>query len=102
MPRTRKQVQSHIQSDEMVFSKIEFGLWNSFIDTFFQSLSIFEPKNIIIENTTRQITHEENGTYGDKNQNISRMVMKTNISCSLTNISLKNNVLYAKWEVIER
>ena len=89
-------------TDEMVFSKIEFGLWNSFIDTFFQSLSIFEPKNIIIENTTRQITHEENGTYGDKNQNISRMVMKTNISCSLTDISLKNNVLYTKWEVIDR
>ena len=89
-------------TDNMVFSKIEFGLWNSFIDTFFQSLTIFDPPNIIVENTTRQITHEGNGTYGDKNQNISRMVMKTNISCSLTNISLKNNVLYAKWEVIER
>ncbi len=89
-------------TDNMVFSKIEFGLWNSFIDTFFQSLTIFDPQNIIVENTTRQITHEGNGTYGDKNQNISRMVMKTNISCSLTNISLKNNVLYAKWEVIER
>jgi len=88
--------------DEMVFSKCEFGLWNSLIDTFFQALSLFESDNVVIENTTRQISNERNTSFGDKSQNIARLVMKTNISCFITNLSLKNNYLYANWEIIER
>ena len=89
-------------SEEMVFSKCEFGLWNSFIDTYFQALTMFESKNVIIENTTRQIINENDTSYGDKSQNIARLVMKTNLSCRVSNLSLKNNCLYANWEIIER
>ena len=88
--------------DDMMFSKIEYGLWNSFIDTFFQSLTLFESNSVVVENTTRQITHEDNGVYTDKNQDISRLVMKTNISCFINTLSLKNNNLYADWEIIEK
>lgn len=89
-------------SDEMVFSKCEFGLWNAFVDSFFQALSMFESENIVIENSMRQITNEKDASYNDKSQNIARMVMKTNLSCSLVNLSLKNNCLYANWKIIER
>lgn len=89
-------------TDDIPFAKIEYGLWDSLIDTFFQALSLFEPNSVVVENTTRQITKENNGTYNDKNQNISRLVMKTNISCSLMNIYIKNNNLYTRWNITER
>lgn len=89
-------------SEEMVFSKCEFGLWNALVDSFFQVLSVFESENVVIENSTRQITSENNASYADKSQNIARLVMKTNLSCSLANLSLKNNCLYTNWEIIER
>lgn len=89
-------------NDEMVFCENKFGLWNSFIDTFFQAMSLFESKYVVVKNTYRQITQESNGAYEDKNQNIARMVMKTNTSCTLNKFSLKNNILYANWEIIEK
>ena len=85
----------------MVFSDINFGLWDSFVDTFFQSISIFESKDVVVKNTTRQISSEDNGMYKNKSQDISRLVMKTKISCRLKHLSLKNNKLYANWEIIE-
>ena len=88
--------------DDMVFSATNYGLWNSYLDTFFQALSVFESSNVLIKNTTRQITNEYNGVYGDKSQNIARLVMKTNVSCSLVKVSLNNNKLYANWEIIEK
>lgn len=88
-------------TDEMVFSDINFGLWDSFVDTFFQSISIFESKDVVVKNTTRQISSEDNGIYKNKSQDISRLVMKTKISCCLKYLSLKNNKLYANWEIIE-
>lgn len=89
-------------NDEMVFCENKFGLWNSFIDTFFQAISLFESKHVVVKNTSRQILQETNGVYEDKNQNIARLVMRTNISCSLTELSLKNNTLYANWKIIEK
>lgn len=89
-------------NDDMFFCENKFGLWNSFIDTFFQSLSVFESQQLVIKNTSRQILQETNGTYEDKNQNIARLVMRTNISCSLTKLSLKNNTMYANWEIKEK
>ena len=89
-------------NDDMIFSKNEYGLWNSLIDTYFQALTLFESNSVVVENTTRQITHENNGAYTDKNQDISRLVMRTIISCSLKTLSLKNNNLYADWEIIEK
>ena len=88
--------------ESMVFSATNYGLWNSYLDTFFQALSVFESQNVLIKNTTRQITNEYNGAYGDKTQNIARLVMKTNASCSLVKVSLNNNKLYANWEIIEK
>lgn len=88
--------------EDMVFSATNYGLWNGYLDTFFQALSVFESKNVLIKNTTRQITNEYNGAFGDKSQNIARLVMKTNVSCSLVDVSLNNNKLYANWEIIEK
>ena len=89
-------------TDEMVFSNTEFGLWNSFIDTFFQAVSIFESKDVVVKNTTRQILQENQGVYEYKTQDISRLVMKTNLSCRVSGISMKDNNLYAVWEIIEK
>ena len=46
--------------EDMVFSATNYGLWNGYLDTFFQALSVFESKNVLIKNTTRQITNEYN------------------------------------------
>lgn len=89
-------------NNEMLFSNTEFGLWNSYIDTFFQAISIFESKNVIVKNTTRQIKQEDNGLYKDKTQDISRLVMSTKISCSISELSMKDNNLYATWQIIEK
>lgn len=89
-------------TDDMMFSDNKYGLWNSFIDTFFQAISMFESKNVVIKNTARQISQENNESYGDKTQNISRLVMKTNIACNISRISLKDNCFYANWEIIEK
>ena len=89
-------------TDDMMFAKIEYGLWDSLIDSFFQALTLFETDSVVVENTARQITYEDKGMYGDKNQDISRLVMKTNVSCSLLNVSLKNNNLYGEWRITER
>lgn len=91
-----------VVTDDMVFSNTEFGLWNSFVDTFFQALSIFESKDVVVKNTSRQILHEDAGLYKDKTQDISRLIMKTNFSCHVSNISMKDNNLYAVWEFIEK
>ena len=37
--------------DNMVFSDIRYGLWNSYIDNFFQAVSNFEPTNIVLKNS---------------------------------------------------
>lgn len=88
-------------TDEMPFAENHYGLWDCYIDTFFQSLSNFESNNLIVKNTSRYITQENNGIFEDKLQNIVRSVAKTNISCKLTSLSFKNNKLYAKWEMSE-
>lgn len=88
-------------SGEMPFAENHYGLWDCYIDTFFQSLSNFESNNLIVKNTSRYITQENNGIFEDKLQNIVRSVTKTNISCKLTSLSFKNNKLYAKWEMSE-
>lgn len=88
--------------DNMVFSDIRYGLWNSYIDNFFQAVSNFEPTNIVLKNSTRHISLETDGDFGEKSQDIIRRVIKTKVSCSLMSLSLKNNKLYANWEIIER
>ena len=87
--------------DNMVFSDIRYGLWNSYIDNFFQAVSNFEPTNIVLKNSTRHISLETDGDFGEKSQDIIRRVIKTKVSCSLMYLSLKNNKLYANWEIIE-
>ncbi len=89
-------------NDNMVFVENKYGLWDCYIDSFFQAVSNFEPEDIVLKNSTRQITQENNGNYGDKSQDIMRRVIKSQVSCSLKSISLKNNVVYADWEIIER
>lgn len=89
-------------SDDMVFCNTEFGLWNSYIDTFLQALSIFESKYVVVENTSRAIRADNIETYDEKSQNLSRLVMRTNISCHLSDFSLKNNNFYANWIISER
>lgn len=89
-------------TEDMVFSNTEFGLWNSYIDTFLQALSVFESKYVVVENTSRAIKSDNTESYGNKSQNMSRLVMRTNISCQLSDISLKNNNLYADWIISER
>lgn len=89
-------------NDNMVFSDIRYGLWNSYIDNFFQAVSNFEPTNIVLKNSTRHISLETDGDFGEKSQDIIRRVIKTKVSCSLMSLSLKNNKLYANWEIIER
>lgn len=88
--------------DNMVFSDIRYGLWNSYIDNFFQAVSNFEPTNIVLKNSTRHISLETDGDFGEKSQDIIRRVIKTKVSCSLMSLSLKNNKLYASWEIKER
>ena len=89
-------------TDDMLFSDNKYGLWNSYVDTFFQAISAFESDNSSIKSTNRQITTEVNGSFEDKNQDIIRSVTKTHVSCFLVNISLKNNKFYASWEVKEK
>ncbi len=91
-----------IVTDEMPFSENNYGLWNSYIDTFFQALSVFEPDNLIVKNTSRYISQENNGVFEDKLQNILRSVIKTKVSCDLKSVSLKDSRLYAKWEIVEK
>lgn len=86
---------------DMPFVENKYGLWDCYIDTFLQAISNFESENIVLKNSTRQITHETNGDFGDKSQDIIRRVIKSDISCSLKSISLKNNMFYANWEVVE-
>jgi hypothetical protein len=86
---------------DMPFVENKYGLWDCYIDTFLQAISNFEAENIVLKNSTRQITHETNGDFGDKSQDIIRRVIKSDISCSLKSISLKNNMFYANWEVVE-
>lgn len=88
-------------TDEMPFAENHYGLWDCYIDTFFQSLSNFESNNLVVKNTSRYITQENDGIFEDKLQNIVRSVTKTNISCKLSSLSYKNNKLYAKWEMSE-
>ncbi len=87
--------------DDMTFTENRYGLWDCCIDTFFQSLSNFESDNIIVKNTSRYISQENNGIFEDRLQNIVRSVMKINISCKLTALSFNNNNLFAKWEISE-
>lgn len=89
-------------TDDMLFSDNKYGLWNSYVDTFFQAISVFESNNSLIKSTNRQVTQEINGNFEDKSQDIIRSVMKTQVSCFLVNISLKNNMFYASWEVKEK
>ena len=89
-------------TDDMLFSDNKYGLWNSYIDTFFQAISIFESNNSMIKSTNRQVTQEINGYFEDKSQDIIRSVMKTQVSCFLVSISLKNNKFYASWDIKER
>lgn len=89
-------------TDDMLFSDNKYGLWNSYIDTFFQAISIFESNNSMIKSTNRQVTQEINGYFEDKSQDIIRSVMKTQVSCFLVSISLKNNKFYARWDIKER
>ena len=88
-------------TDEMPFAENHYGLWDCFIDTFFQTLSNLESDKLIIKNTSRYVTLEDNGVFEDKLQNIVRSVIKVNVSSKLSFLSLKNNKLYAKWEMTE-
>lgn len=88
-------------TDEMPFAENYYGLWDCFIDTFFQSLSNLEYDKLIVKNTSRYVTQENNGVFEDKLQNIVRSVIKVNVSSKLNFLSLKNNKLYAKWEMSE-
>lgn len=89
-------------NDDMVFVENKYGLWDCYMDSFMQAISNFEPEGIVLKNSTRQITQETNGNYSDKSQDIMRRVIKSKVSCSLKSISLKNNVIYLDWEVVER
>ena len=87
--------------ENMHFIENKYGLWDCYVDTFLQAISNFESKNIVLKNSTRQITHEINGDFCDKSQDIIRRLIKTEISCSLKSLTLKNNMFYAKWEIVE-
>ena len=89
-------------TEDMLFSDNKYGLWDSYVDTFFQAISAFESDYSSVKSTNRMITTEVNGSYEDKNQDIIRSVTKTRVSCFLVNISLKNNKFYASWEVKEK
>lgn len=89
-------------TEDMLFSDNKYGLWNSYVDTFFQAISIFESNSSLIKSTNRQITQEINGKFEDKTQDILRSVMKTRVTCTLVDISLKNNMFYASWNVKEK
>ena len=89
-------------TDDMLFSDNKYGLWNSFVDTFFQAISVYESDNSLIKSTNRLITNEVNGNFEDKSQDIIRSVINTKVSCFLVNVSLKNNKFYASWEVKEK
>ena len=89
-------------NDNMVFVENKYGLWDCYIDSFLQAVSNFEPEGIVLKNSTRQITQENNGDYRDKSQDIMRRVMKTGVSCSLKSLSFKNGMLYADWEIVEK
>lgn len=89
-------------NDDMVFVENKYGLWDCYMDSFFQAVSNFEPDNIVLKNSTRQVSQETNGDFGDKSQDIMRRVIKTNVSCSLKCISFKNGILYADWEIVEK
>lgn len=86
---------------KMMFAENKYSLWDCFLDTFFQAISVFESESVVIESTNRQIAIDNNDEFNDKNQNIIRSVIKTRISCRHTKIILKNNVLYADWEINE-
>ena len=89
-------------NDNMVFVDNKYGLWDCYMDSFMQAISNFEPDGIVLKNSTRQITQENNGDYGDKSQDIMRRVIKTDVSCSLKSLSFKNGMLYADWEIVEK
>lgn len=89
-------------NDDMVFVDNKYGLWDCYMDSFLQAVSNFEPEGIVLKNSTRQITQENNGDYGDKSQDIMRRVVKTGVSCSLKSLSFKNGMLYADWEIVEK
>ena len=89
-------------NDQMVFVENKYGLWDCYVDSFFQSISNFESENIVLKNSTRQITHETNGDFGDRSQDIIRRIIKTKVSCSLKSLSFKDNMLHANWEVVEK
>ena len=91
-----------IVDNQMVFVENKYGLWDCYVDSFFQSISNFESENIVLKNSTRQITHETNGDFSDKSQDIIRRMIKTEVSCSLKSLSFKNNMLYANWEIVEK
>ena len=91
-----------IVNDNMVFVENKYGLWDCYMDSFLQAVSNFEPEGIVLKNSTRQITQENNGDYGDKSQDIMRRVIKTDVSCSLKSLSFKNGMLYADWEIVEK
>ena len=89
-------------NDDMFFLENRYGLWDCYVDTFMQAVSNFEPDGIVLKNSTRQITQDENGNYGDKSQDIMRRVIKNKVSSSLKSLSFKSGMLYADWEIVEK
>lgn len=85
-------------SDDYVFSDLKNGLWNAYVDLFFQALSNFRCNDVIIKVTGRNISEAYNESYNEKSQRIARMAFCTEANAKINNIILKNNVLYAKWD----
>lgn len=89
-------------NDRMVYTENKYGLWDCYLDTFLQAISNFESKKITVKNTSQHISEEKNESFGDKTQNIVRIVTKTQVMVLLRALTLKNNNLYADWEVVEK
>lgn len=69
----------------------EYGLWNSFIDVFIQSLYNF----------VGSVAYQGNGVQcsNSSEYDISRNTINTEITCSLSKLFINNNRLYADWEM---
>ena len=88
-----------------IYQNTRHGLWHCFTDTFMQALSNFKPRNNIVSSTNRMIseyqTHNNSADYKDKVQDMVRIAYKTNVSCSIGGLSMRDGNLYINWVVDE-
>ncbi|MCQ2316970.1 MAG: hypothetical protein MJZ85_09890 [Bacteroidales bacterium] len=84
-----------------VSASLKYGLWNAYVDVFLQEFTNFESSNSTIKVSSRNITEEYTGSYGDKVQRIARMVYNTTVSAGIAGMYIEDNMLYSKWNIVE-